>query len=106
MNSARRRGAEHHVDEERLPQRHEPVHPVATRDRSPLHPSRGRSSGERGGRRLEKSRRDPNVRRLQEELSEKLGAPVEIQHSGSGKGKVVVTYHSLDELDGILAHIK
>jgi ParB family chromosome partitioning protein len=49
---------------------------------------------------------DPNVRRLQEELSEKLGAPVEIQHSGSGKGKVVVTYHSLDELDGILAHIK
>ncbi len=30
----------------------------------------------------------------------------EIQHSGSGKGKVVVSYHSLDELDGILAHIK
>ena len=26
--------------------------------------------------------------------------------AGSGKGKVVVTYHSLDELDGILAHIK
>ena len=49
---------------------------------------------------------DPNVQRLQNELSEKLGAPVEIQHSGSGKGKVVVTYHSLDELDGILAHIQ
>jgi len=49
---------------------------------------------------------DPNVQRLQDELSEKLGAPVEIQHSGSGKGKVVVSYHSLDELDGILAHIK
>jgi ParB family chromosome partitioning protein len=49
---------------------------------------------------------DPNVQRLQDELSEKLGAPVQIQHSGSGKGKVVVTYHSLDELDGILAHIK
>jgi ParB family chromosome partitioning protein len=48
---------------------------------------------------------DPNVQRLQDELSEKLGAPVQIQHSGSGKGKVVVTYHSLDELDGILAHI-
>jgi ParB family chromosome partitioning protein len=49
---------------------------------------------------------DPNVQRLQDELSEKLGAPVQIQHTGSGKGKVVVTYHSLDELDGILAHIK
>ncbi len=48
---------------------------------------------------------DPNIQRLQDELSEKLGAPVEIQHGG-GKGKVVVTYHSLDELDGILAHIK
>ena len=49
---------------------------------------------------------DPNVQRLQDELSEKLGAPVEIQHSGSGKGKLVVSYHSLDELDGIIAHIK
>jgi len=48
---------------------------------------------------------DPNVRRLQDELSEKLGALVQIQHTGSGKGKVVVSYHSLDELDGILAHI-
>jgi len=48
---------------------------------------------------------DPNVQRLQDELSEKLGAPVEIQHTGSGKGKVVVSYHSLDELDGILGHI-
>jgi len=49
---------------------------------------------------------DPNVQRLQDELSEKLGAVVEIQHSGSGRGKLVVNYHSLDELDGIIAHIK
>jgi ParB family transcriptional regulator, chromosome partitioning protein len=49
---------------------------------------------------------DPNVQRLQDEISEKLGAPVKIEHTGSGKGKVVVTYHSLDELDGILAHIR
>jgi ParB family chromosome partitioning protein len=48
---------------------------------------------------------DPNVRRLQDELSEKLGAPVHIEHTGSGKGKVLISYHSLDELDGILAHI-
>jgi ParB family chromosome partitioning protein len=49
---------------------------------------------------------DPNVQRLQDELSEKLGAVVQIQHTNSGKGKVVVSYHSLDELDGILAHIR
>ncbi len=49
---------------------------------------------------------DPNVQRLQDELTEKLGASVQIQHTASGKGKVVVSYHSLDELDGILAHIR
>jgi ParB family chromosome partitioning protein len=49
---------------------------------------------------------DPNVLRLQQELAEKLGAKVMIEHGTSGKGKVVVTYNSLDELDGILAHIQ
>ena len=49
---------------------------------------------------------DPNVSRLEQELAEKLGAKVSIQHSRSGKGKVVVSYNSLDELDGILAHIQ
>jgi ParB family chromosome partitioning protein len=49
---------------------------------------------------------DPNVQRLQQELAEKLGAKVTIEHGTSGKGKVVVTYNSLDELDGILAHIQ
>jgi ParB family chromosome partitioning protein len=48
---------------------------------------------------------DPNVDRLQQELAEKLGAKVAIQHSAGGKGKLVVSYNSLDELDGILAHI-
>lgn len=49
---------------------------------------------------------DPNVRRLEQELAEKLGARVAIQHTTAGKGKVVVSYNSLDELDGILAHIQ
>jgi len=49
---------------------------------------------------------DPNIQRLQDDLTEKLGATVQIQHTGSGKGKLVVSYHSLDELDGILAHIR
>ena len=50
--------------------------------------------------------RDPNVQRLEQELAEKLGAKVAIQHSTGGKGKLVVSYNSLDELDGILAHIQ
>jgi ParB family transcriptional regulator, chromosome partitioning protein len=50
--------------------------------------------------------RDPNVERLEQELAEKLGARVAIQHSLRGRGKLVVSYNSLDELDGILAHIR
>jgi ParB family chromosome partitioning protein len=50
--------------------------------------------------------RDPNVERLEQELAEKLGARVAIQHGSGGKGKLVVSYNSLDELDGIIAHIQ
>ena len=49
---------------------------------------------------------DPDVRRLQEDLSERLGAAVNFQHSAKGKGKLVIQYNSLDELEGILEHIK
>jgi ParB family chromosome partitioning protein len=52
------------------------------------------------------SKMDPNIQRLQNELAEKLGAPVAVQHASNGKGKVVINYNTLDELDGILAHIK
>ena len=49
--------------------------------------------------------RDANIRKLETDLSEKLGAKVQLQHSSSGKGKLVISYHTLDELDGILNHI-
>lgn len=49
---------------------------------------------------------DPNIVALQNELSEKLGAKVNIHHGSKGKGKLVVQYHSLDELDGILEKIQ
>jgi len=49
---------------------------------------------------------DPDIKRLQEELSEKIGAAVAIQHGAKGKGKLVLSYNSLDELEGILAHIR
>lgn len=53
-----------------------------------------------------KSAKDPNIRRLQDDLGERLGARVKIQHGNRGVGKLVIAYNSLDELDGILAHIK
>lgn len=49
---------------------------------------------------------DPDVLRLQTELAEKLGAATNIQHSASGKGRVVINYNSLEELEGILEHIQ
>lgn len=47
-----------------------------------------------------------DVRRLETTLSERLGAPVEIQSNARGGGKLVIKYNSLDELDGILARLK
>ena len=52
------------------------------------------------------ARIDPNVLHLQQELTEKLGAAVSIQSAAGGKGKLVISYNSHDELDGILAHIR
>ena len=49
---------------------------------------------------------DPDIRRFQDELSDLLGAKVDIQHSQKGKGKLTIHYNNLDELDGILKHIK
>ena len=46
-----------------------------------------------------------DIRRLEIEISEKLGAKVHIDHTKKGAGKIVIGYHNLDELDGILKHI-
>ena len=45
---------------------------------------------------------DPDIRRLQDNLSEKLCAKVKLQHNAKGKGKMVIAYNSADELEGIL----
>jgi ParB family transcriptional regulator, chromosome partitioning protein len=50
--------------------------------------------------------RDPNVEKLEQELTEKLGAQVAIQQGARGRGKLIVSFTSLDELDGILEHIR
>ena len=48
---------------------------------------------------------DPNIRRLESDLADTLGAAVAIEHGPKG-GRVVIRYNGLDELEGILAHIK
>ncbi len=51
-------------------------------------------------------RLDPDIQRLQEDLSSKLGARVTIRHSKSGKGKLLIDYSDLDQLEGLLARIR
>lgn len=48
----------------------------------------------------------PDVLKLEQELGEKLGANIQIRYNIKGKGKLTIEYNSLDELDGILGHIK
>ena len=64
--------------------------------------ARGDDSDRSGSSAIE---RDPDIRRLESDLADKLGAKVELIQGAKGKGKLVISYHSLDELDGILAHI-
>jgi len=49
-----------------------------------------------------KEARPPDIEQLTQRLSERFGAQVKIDHNKQGKGKLVIQYHSLDELDGIL----
>ena len=51
-------------------------------------------------------RAGPGHQAARGDLADKLGAKVELHHGAKGKGKLVISYHSLDELDGILAHIR
>jgi len=50
-------------------------------------------------------RADPDVQRLENELADRLGARVEIRQGARGRGRLVISYNSLDELEGIISHI-
>jgi len=52
------------------------------------------------------SRKDPDIVRLEERLTECLGAQVHIKQKSNGKGSLEITYTSLDVLDGILKKIE
>jgi ParB family chromosome partitioning protein len=60
----------------------------------------------KAGEAREAQQADPNVRALQQDLTERLGAKVLIQQGSAGKGRLVIAYNSLEELDGILGHIQ
>ncbi|MES2819327.1 MAG: ParB/RepB/Spo0J family partition protein [Pseudomonadota bacterium] len=49
---------------------------------------------------------DPDISRLEQRLAERLGSAVQIKHGNKGKGQLVIRYNSLDELQGVLAHIR
>lgn len=54
----------------------------------------------------EEEKVNPDIQRLERTLGDRLGANVAIQHTAKGKGKLVINYSNLDELDGILGHIR
>lgn len=61
----------------------------------------GAGAAAKGPRRV-----DPNIRQLENQLTRKLGAKVTLESGSGGKGRLVIQYTSLDELDGILARIR
>ncbi len=54
----------------------------------------------------EKAPIDPDVKRLEQKLAERLGTQVQIKHGQKGKGQLVIRYGTLEELQGVLAHIR
>jgi ParB family chromosome partitioning protein len=51
-------------------------------------------------------RKDPDIERLEQELTETLCAPVSLKHSARGRGQLTIRYTSLDELEGILDKLR
>ena len=49
---------------------------------------------------------NPDIQRLELSISEKLGAKLNIDHKAKGNGRIIIRYNSLDELEGIIDHIK
>jgi ParB family chromosome partitioning protein len=60
----------------------------------------------KGGSVKQSAKQDPNIRQLEERLAATLGAKVKLKTGSAGKGQLIISYNSSDELDGILDHIK
>lgn len=64
-----------------------------------------RMQEERSSPAKQKKEKDPDIRNLEESLSERLGTHVEIKLGSRGKGKLVIDFHGNDVLQGILEKI-
>ena len=67
---------------------------------------RNLAEGRKPGKTPRDPKQDANIQNLETMLSQRLGASVAIKHGAKGKGSLVIKYNSLDELDGILNHVK
>jgi len=57
------------------------------------------------GKKAVAEKADPDIRRLETQISEKLGAAVKIKSGKQGSGQLIVSFHNSDELEGILEHL-
>jgi|SaaInlV_100m_DNA_5_1039725.scaffolds.fasta_scaffold07920_2 ParB family transcriptional regulator, chromosome partitioning protein len=64
----------------------------------------GKASSKKG--KATTAKPDADIQRLEQQLSEKIGAAASIQHKSNGKGKLIISYNSSDELEGILSFFK
>ena len=66
-----------------------------------------RNIGKKLGRKKNSSESlNPDVHRLEVSIAEKIGAKLQIKHKTNGNGQIIINYNSLDELEGIIEHIK
>ncbi|MDZ7668394.1 MAG: ParB/RepB/Spo0J family partition protein [Gammaproteobacteria bacterium] len=56
--------------------------------------------------RQRESARDADTVRLEQDLADRIGAPVSINHGSNGRGQLVISYSTLEELEGILKHLR
>lgn len=66
---------------------------------------RKRQQAEQRDESVEPESKSADIKKLEDDLADKVGVPVHIAHHPKGKGKLTFSYNTLDELDGILAHL-
>jgi ParB family chromosome partitioning protein len=59
-----------------------------------------------GGKAPPQQQKDPDIRRLEEDISSRIGSPVLIRHSKKGAGQLIIRYDSLDQLEGVLQRLQ
>jgi ParB family chromosome partitioning protein len=82
------------------------VEGLSVRDTERLVQDDGQAPQKHTGKRKAQAAANPDIKRLETDLADKLGATVRIQPKKKGAGRIVIDYGSLDQLDGILARLK